>query len=145
MLPAGISRPWTVRAGGMVHLAGTGSGRLPPHQLLGRCQLRPEIRRVCRSTQPVADFTASPTSGFAPLTVVFTNTSTGYYTSSLWNFGDSQTSTLKNPGHTYEAAGTFTVTLTVSGSGGMDTLTCPNYIDIYAQEQYTVHLPLIRK
>jgi PKD repeat protein len=84
-----------------------------------------------------------PTSGFAPLSVAFTNTSTGYFTSSQWDFGDSQTSTLKNPTHTYEAAGTFTVTLTVSGSGGMDTLTQPSYIAVYPEEQNTVYLPLI--
>jgi hypothetical protein len=92
---------------------------------------------------PVASFTGSPTSGFAPLSVVFTNTSTGYYTSSLWDFGDGQTSTLRNPSHIYEAAGTFTVTLTVSGSGGMDTLTRLNYVTAYAEEQNTVYLPLI--
>jgi hypothetical protein len=93
--------------------------------------------------EPVADFTASPTSGFAPLPVTFTNTSTGYYTSNLWDFGDGQTSMVTNPGHTYEAAGTFTVTLTVSGSGGMDTLTRPNYIAVDAEELNIVNLPLL--
>ena len=92
--------------------------------------------------EPVADFTASPTSGFAPLSVAFTNVSTGYYTSSQWDFGDGQTSTLKNPTHTYGAAGIFTVTLTVGGSGGTDALTRPDYIAIYAQEKINVYLPL---
>lgn len=36
----------------------------------------------------------------------------------LWDFGDSQTSTLQNPTHTYAAAGTYTVTLTVTNSAG---------------------------
>jgi len=80
---------------------------------------------------PVANFTANPTSGFAPLTVVFTNTSTGDYTASLWSFGDGLTSTLTNPSHSYEAAGAFSVTLTVSGSAGMDTLTRTNHITVY--------------
>jgi PKD repeat protein len=89
----------------------------------------------------VASFTANPTSGFAPLSVAFTNTSSGYYISSLWIFGDGQTSTQKNPSHMYEAAGNFTVTLNVSGAVGTDTLTRPDYISV--QAQYTVYLPLI--
>ena len=78
-----------------------------------------------------AGFTASPTSGVAPLTVVFTNTSTGDYTDSLWDFGDSVTSTLESPTHTYTAAGVYTVTLTASGPGGTDALTHTNYITVY--------------
>jgi uncharacterized repeat protein (TIGR01451 family) len=71
-----------------------------------------------------ADFTASPTMGVAPLTVVFTNTSTGGYASSLWAFGDGAISTEDSPTHTY-AAGVYTVSLTVDAS---DTLTRTNYI-----------------
>lgn len=43
---------------------------------------------------PVANFTATPTSGVAPLAVDFTDTSTGTVTSWLWSFGDGSTSTL---------------------------------------------------
>jgi len=82
-----------------------------------------------------ADFAASPTSGLAPLTVVFTNTSTGDYTASLWDFGDEVTSTLESPTHTYAVGGFFTVTLTVSGPGGNDTLTRGNYITVYTPVQ----------
>jgi PKD repeat protein len=77
-----------------------------------------------------ADFVASPTSGAAPLTVVFTNTSTGGYTTSLWDFGDGITSTLDSPMHVYTAAGAYTVTLTVSGPGGTDTLSRTNYVTV---------------
>jgi PKD repeat protein len=80
---------------------------------------------------PQAGFTASPTSGFAPLPVTFANTSTGYYTSSLWGFGDGQTSTQTNPSHTYQTAGTRSVTLTVSGTAGTDTLARTDYIAVY--------------
>src|SRR5208283_5071609 len=38
---------------------------------------------------PVASFTAVPTSGNAPLTVLFSDTSTGSPTSWSWTFGDS--------------------------------------------------------
>ncbi|MCH6470352.1 PKD domain-containing protein [Sinomonas terrae] len=68
---------------------------------------------------PVASFTASPTSGTAPLSVAFHDTSTGSPTSWSWDFGDgSAPSTAQNPAHTYSAAGTYTVTLTASNAGG---------------------------
>jgi len=86
-----------------------------------------------------ADFTASPASGIAPLTVVFTNTSTGDYTTSLWDFGDGITSTLASPTHIYTAAGVYTVTLMVSGPGGSDTEAKAGYITV----RYSIYLPLI--
>src|SRR5439155_3204705 len=68
---------------------------------------------------PTANFTANPTSGNAPLTVQFTDQSSGSITSRDWNFGDgSAHSTALSPSHTYNNAGTYTVTLTVTGSGG---------------------------
>jgi PKD repeat protein len=71
------------------------------------------------STQPpTASFTASPTSGTAPLGVTFTDTSTGSPTSWSWTFGDGGTSTSQSPTHTYAAAGTFTATLTATNAGG---------------------------
>ena len=92
--------------------------------------------------EPVqAAFTASPTSGVAPLTVVFTNTSTGDYTASLWDFGDGVTSTLESPTHTYTLAGAFTVSLTVSGPGGSDAEVKANYITV--SSAWRVYLPLI--
>ena len=67
---------------------------------------------------PVAKFTASPLSGNAPLAVTFTDSSTGTPTSWAWNFGDGQTSVAQNPAHTYNASGTYSVTLTATNSGG---------------------------
>ncbi|HEY8699878.1 MAG TPA: PKD domain-containing protein [Arthrobacter sp.] len=69
-------------------------------------------------TAPVAAFSASPTSGTAPLSVTFTDTSTGSPTSWSWTFGDGGTSTAQNPTHTYSAAGTYTAQLTASNSSG---------------------------
>src|SRR4051795_2181732 len=67
---------------------------------------------------PRASFTASPTSGVAPLDVTFTDASTGA-TSWSWDFGDgTTTSTDPNPTHTFASAGTYTVTLTASNAGG---------------------------
>jgi PKD repeat protein len=67
---------------------------------------------------PTASFTASPTSGEAPLSVAFTDTSSGSPTSWSWSFGDGQSSTGQNPTHVFSEAGTYTVTLTASNSGG---------------------------
>jgi PKD repeat protein len=86
-----------------------------------------------------ADFAAKPTAGLPPLTVVFTNTSTGDYDTSLWLFGDEIASTLESPTHTYTAAGAYTVTLIVDGPGGTDTEVKPQYITV----QYGVYLPLL--
>src|SRR5690606_10272909 len=64
---------------------------------------------------------ASPLEGLAPLTVQFTDTSTGSPTKWEWDFGDGGKSTSKNPSHTYSGAGTYTVKLTVTNSYGSDT------------------------
>ncbi len=69
---------------------------------------------------PVAGFGATPTSGILPLDVDFTDASTGSILSWSWTFGDGGTSTAQNPSHTYTAAGTYDVTLTVTGPGGAD-------------------------
>jgi PKD repeat protein/DMSO/TMAO reductase YedYZ molybdopterin-dependent catalytic subunit len=66
---------------------------------------------------PAVNLTAAPTSGVVPLTVKFTDTSTGA-TSRLWAFGDGATSTEKNPSHKYTTAGVYTATLTVTNSSG---------------------------
>jgi PKD repeat protein len=83
--------------------------------------------------EPVdALFVGSPTSGIAPLLVSFTNSSTGDYTTCTWTFGDGGTSSsCGNPTHTYTAGGVYAVALTVSGPGGMDTLTRTGYIIVY--------------
>ncbi|MFC2168338.1 PKD domain-containing protein [Acidobacteriota bacterium] len=79
---------------------------------------------------PVAAFSGSPLNGSKPLAVNFTNQSTGIITGTSWNFGDSSTSTLQNPSHTYTEPGIYTVSLTVSGPGGSDSETKTNYITV---------------
>lgn len=67
-----------------------------------------------------AAFTNSAPSGCSlPVTINFTNTSSGPGTLSYaWDFGDGGTSTATNPSHTYLTAGSFTVTLVVTSSTG---------------------------
>ena len=81
------------------------------------------------NAQPVASFTGSPTTGLAPLLVTFTDTSTGNITNRLWNFGDSSSTnvTTNVVTHTYNA-GTFNVSLSVSGLDGSSNLTRNAYI-----------------
>lgn len=80
------------------------------------------------AASPSANFTSNTTNGFAPLTVQFNDTSSGNSTSWNWDFGDGNTSTLKNPTHTYNAVGAYTVKLNVSNSDGSSNMTKKNYI-----------------
>ena len=79
---------------------------------------------------PTADFTGTPTSGEYPLAVAFTDLSSGGPDSWSWTFGDGGTSTAQNPSHTYTAAGTYTVTLSVSNTAGDDSRTRTDYITV---------------
>ncbi len=80
-------------------------------------------------TPPVADFTGSPITGVEPLNVSFTDTSTGSITNRFWDFGDSSTTnvTTNSVVHAY-AAGTYSVTLVVTGQSGVSTNIQVNYI-----------------
>jgi PKD repeat protein len=69
---------------------------------------------------PIADFDANPLTGTAPLSVSFTNNSTGTKPLTyLWNFGDGTTSTAKSPPNKTYAAGNWTVTLVVTDKDGL--------------------------
>jgi hypothetical protein len=65
---------------------------------------------------PVAGFSVSSTSGAAPLTVSFTDGSTGSPSSWAWDFGDGGTSAAQHPVHTYSAPGSYSVRLTASNA-----------------------------
>jgi PKD repeat protein len=79
-----------------------------------------------------ADFTAVPTDGVAPLSVSFTNHSTGAYATCTWRFGDGNTSDdCDDPGHVYTTAGPYSPSLTVTGLGGTHILTRSHYITVY--------------
>lgn len=81
---------------------------------------------------PTAAFTADVVSGLQPLTVTFTDQSSGAVTSWSWNLGDGATSGLRHPSHTYQDAGTYAVSLTVGGPGGPDTHVRTGYIEVLA-------------
>ena len=79
----------------------------------------------------MAIFSGSPTNGTEPLAVTFTDASTGSITNRFWDFGDGGTTNVTTTTvlHTY-AAGTNTVKLVVTGPGGVNTNTKPNYITV---------------
>ena len=79
---------------------------------------------------PVANFSASPLSGTAPLAVSFTDTSTNTPSSWAWTFGDGATSTAQHPSHSYTAAGSYTVALTATNADGSDLETKTGYITV---------------
>lgn len=78
----------------------------------------------------VCAFSGTPTSGLDPLTVEFTDETTGSPDTWLWDFGDGDTSTEQNPTHVYTEPGTYTVTLTAS-RGGDDPDECSHTITDY--------------
>jgi parallel beta-helix repeat protein len=88
---------------------------------------------------PVAGFSATPRSGVAaPLTVQFTDESTGIVTSWEWDFDNNGTvdSTEQNPSCTYTGTGRYTVKLTVTGPGGSDDEIKTGYIRVCIGTKY---------
>jgi len=80
----------------------------------------------------VANFTANVTTGPNPLTVQFTDLSTGSPYNWYWQFGDTyivNTSTAQNPVHTYQTVGIYSVNLTVSNTYSSSYLNRTNYIN----------------
>ncbi len=85
--------------------------------------------------KPTVGFTASQTKGTAPLAVTFTPAVTGTVTSWKWSFGDGTTqsgttSTVPDETEVYGSAGSYTVSLTVTGPGGSVTQTLSNPITV---------------
>lgn len=85
-------------------------------------------------TPPIADFAASSVSICEGSCIDFTNTSTFAPGATFsWDFGNTLTSTLEDPTNIcYNAAGSFTVTLTVTDANGVDTEIKTNYITVLA-------------
>ena len=94
----------------------------------------------CKKVSIKVDFKSDTQSGNAPFAVTFTDLSTitsGSIESWQWDFGDHSTSTLQNPSHTYTTAGTYNVTLTVTGKGASGTTTKTGYIVVPVQTAAT--------
>ena len=93
---------------------------------------------------PVAAFTSNRRSGAVPLTVMFTDSSTGSTPMTYaWNFGDGGTSVSQNPTHTYDETGTYTVTLTATNSLGTNVSTRTGYISVTEGQPGGSHAGLV--
>ncbi len=88
-------------------------------------------------SQVTSSFTPAYTSGCAPLVDSFNNTSTGPITGYFWDFGTGTTSVLKNPSTSFTTPGTYTVKLTVYGTGGP--VTSSKAITVYPPPTVSFH------
>ena len=75
---------------------------------------RPEL------IKPTANFSATPSSGYVPLTVTFADQSTGSPTSWYWILKDGVHSPAQNIEYKYNKAGTYNVSMTVTNVNGTD-------------------------
>ncbi len=90
----------------------------------------PEDWIMAKENLSKASFNATPVSGYSPLTVQFTNLSTGLISTYLWDFGDGNTSNEENPVHVFNEPGTYTISLLVSGQGGNSKIIKENLINV---------------
>jgi len=92
---------------------------------------------------PVAAFSANTTTGFVPLTVAFTDESTGPPTSWAWDFQDDgiTDSSAQNPVFTFATPGTYTVNLTATNLWGSDSETRYHYITVKEVPTLTITSP----
>lgn len=82
-------------------------------------------------TAIAVDFSATPTQGLIPLTVNFSDETTGaVLTAWSWDFGDGATSTLQNPTHTYTTVGSHAVSLTAFVGQAQTTAVKPDLITV---------------
>ena len=79
------------------------------------------VAYINNACAPTADFAVAPSSGEAPLTVQFSDLSSGQIEGWEWDFGDLSTSNHSDPTHLYEEPGKYDVTLTVTAAGGRST------------------------
>jgi thermitase len=98
----------------------------------GRLNAYKAMQAVRATVIPVADFSALPSEGMAPVTVQFTDLSSNTPTSWNWTFGDGNRtgSNLQNPVHTYFTKGNFTVNLNATNSWGSNISTKVQYINV---------------
>lgn len=89
----------------------------------------------------IADFTGEPASGVVPLTVTFTDLSTGGPDAWAWDFGDGTTDMVTNPVHQYMLPGSYTVRLTVSNLYSSATQLKEGYI--FVSDPGTLHADFV--
>ncbi|MFT7592223.1 MAG: PKD repeat protein, partial [bacterium] len=82
--------------------------------------------------QSTSNFTADTTNGCTPVTVNFSDKSTGKITNWYWTFGNGNTSTKQNPSAIFYKPGTYTVTLKTTDDTGKEiTETKTTYVEVF--------------
>jgi len=94
---------------------------------------------------PVCMFSADKASGNAPLTIKFTDLSANFPASWAWDFDNDGKidSTAKNPSHTYNTPGIYSVKLTVSNAAGSDNGIKVDYIIVITEASNVSSQPKI--
>jgi PKD repeat protein len=93
-----------------------------------------KVQTVGVFAEPTADFSFNPNSPIK-LTdeITFSDLSSGLPVKWWWDFGDKDTSVLRNPKHRYQDMGTYSVTLVISNQNGcLDTISKPLEIQQFA-------------
>lgn len=110
----GVTYSWTpANTGSQITVTAAGTYVVTATSVCGTFA---DTATVTNKPLPVASFSTASVG----LTGIFTNTSTNA-TAYSWDFGDGNSSTDQNPSHVYSAAGTYSVTLTVTNECGTDT------------------------
>jgi len=97
-------------------------------------EIKTEYIKVQETPPILAEYSANPPGGVAPVTVTFTDESLGLIDTWKWYFGDGDSSDVANPLHVYNDTGLNTVSLTVDGPGGQDTEEKTGYIHVCLAE-----------
>lgn len=82
--------------------------------------------------QLIADFSAAPAAGCAPLFVKFTDLSKGGPTEWKWDLGNGTISVLQTPAVTYFTPGQYNIKLVIKNSSGADSIIKSQYITVYS-------------
>ncbi len=104
----------------------------------GRCgygAMQPLNSNNCGFTfVPIADFSASPRAGCGSLTVQFNDQSENNPTQWLWDVNNDGINdyTTRNPQHTYNQVGNYSVRLIAINNSGRDTIIKSNFIQVYS-------------
>ncbi len=85
---------------------------------------------VSVGSAPLVSFSGSPREGMVPLTVTFSETSSGTPTAWNWSFGDGEFSESQTTTHTYTTGGVYTVKLNATNAYGTGTLSKTAYITV---------------
>jgi PKD repeat protein len=134
----GTSYAWNFGDGGSSsqanpnHSYGTGGTYQVTLTTFGSCGSVSVTKTVVLGSAPVATFSASPVSGCAPLSVQYTNQTTGTGNTYNWTFpgGTPSSSTQANPVVVYQNSGVFNVSMQATNNIGNNTSTKNNYINV---------------